>query len=239
MHFRIPLIFLALFFFSQSNAQTADQVIKKYVKFIGGKKAWKNASTVTTSGEYDYGGIVFPFNTYAKAPEQYKFVVPLGGKHYAQAFDGTKGWKIDAFKNETVPTLLTGKAALAMANESDVELETPFVDYRQKGHQAVLVGKDSVQGKWYFNIKFTRKNGEIENYFFNEQTFALVIKTAPAKNVELGGTLLNITYSDYRDVEGIKIPFKTVCESNGQMILTITITMAAVNTPIDNKIFQP
>jgi hypothetical protein len=239
MHFRISIIILVLFSFSQSHAQTVDQVINKYVKFIGGKKAWKNARTMTTSGEYDYGGIVFPFNTYAKAPDRYKFVVPFGGKYYAQAFDGNKGWKIDAFKNETVPTLLTGKAALAMANESDVEVETPFVDYKQKGHQAVLVGRDSVQGKWYFNIKFTRKNGEIENYFFDEQTFALVFKSAPAKNVELGGTLLNISYSDYRDVEGIKIPFKTVCESNGQMILTITVSKAAINTAIDDNIFQP
>ena len=126
-----------------------------------------------------------------------------------------------------------------MANESDVELESALINYSDKGHQVVLVGKDSVQHRLCFNVKLTRKNGEIENYFFDDQSAELVKKSALAKNIELGGTLLTIFYSDYKEVDGLKIPFKTICQSEGQMILTVTITKAAVNTPIDDGIFQP
>ena len=38
-------------------AQTADEVINKYVEFIGGQKQWKQVNTIVTSGEYNYGGI--------------------------------------------------------------------------------------------------------------------------------------------------------------------------------------
>lgn len=239
MRIIILLCFLTFLFQSHTNAQTTDEVIKKYVEFIGGKKKWKKVKTITTSGEYNYGGIAFPFSAYAKAPNLYKFVVPSNGKYYAQAFDGTKGWKIDTFKNESTPTLLTGKAALAMANEADVELEDVFINYQDKGHQAILEGKDTIQGHACFKIKFIRKNGEIENYYFKDQTFELVLKSAVSKNVELEGALLNIFYSDYRGVDGVKIPFKTISESNGQIILTITINKAEINTPIEDKEFQP
>src|SRR5688572_9714134 len=114
------IAFLLVFLFPFClSAQRADDVIKKYVAFIGGKKGWEKVKTLKISGEYNYGGMKFPFTAYAKAPNLYKFVVPFEGKYYAQAFDGKQGWKIDAFKNETSPTLLRGKDALSMANEAD------------------------------------------------------------------------------------------------------------------------
>ncbi|MBA4054371.1 MAG: hypothetical protein C0490_06650 [Marivirga sp.] len=222
-----------------AQAQKADQVINSYVKFIGGEKKWKKIKTIITTGEYDYGGIVFPFTSYSKTPNLYKFIVPFNGKYYAQAFDGTKGWKIDAFKNETAPTLLNGKAALAMANEADVELVSTLIDYAKKGHQAILEGKDSVEGNVCHKIKFIKKDGEVEHYYFNAINSELVMKTAVSKNVELQGALLTIFLSDYRDVNGIKIPFKIISESDGQMILTVTVKNAEVDTPVDDKTFQP
>lgn len=233
-------LFIVVFFVSvHTNAQTAESVIGKYVEFIGGKEAWKKVKTITTSGEYDYGGIVFPFTAYSKAPDRYKFIVPLNGKYYAQAYDGTKGWKIDAFKNETSPRLLTGRAALGMANEADVALEDPFIDYSLKGHKAILEGEDTLQGHAVYKIKFIRKNGDMEICFFKEHTGEMVMKTAISKNTELGGAPLVVAYRDYRSVEGIRIPFKTVCESNGQLILTISISKATLNLPVDDKEFQP
>lgn len=65
--------------------------------------------TISSSGKYNYGGIEFPFNAIAKAPNRYKFIVPLYGKHYTQVFNGKTNWKIEAFKNETTPQCMTGK----------------------------------------------------------------------------------------------------------------------------------
>ena len=221
-------------------AQTADDIIKRYVAFIGGKKSWSKVKTLTTSGEYNYGGIKFPFMAYAKAPNHYKFVVPFEGKYYAQAFDGKKGWKIDAFKNETTPTILTGQAAISMANEADVELEDAFIDYQRKGHTAMVVGQETVQGKNCIHLKFVRANGNTEDYYFDEATSAIVMKTASSKNAELQGTILNITYSDYRDVNGIKIPFRLESKSGDQLILEVTIDKAEINTKIsDNEFAAP
>lgn len=221
------------------HAQTADEVIASYVKFIGGEKKWKTIKTIITSGEYDYGGMKFPFTAYSKAPNAYKFVVPLNGKFYAQAFDGKQGWKIDAFKNETKPTVLTGKDAIAMANESDVSLEPAFINFKHKGHRAVLEGKDSIGALYCYKIKFVQKGGDEETYYFDASTAAMVLKIAPSKNAEMQGAVLNTLYSDYRDIGGIKIPFMSVSRLGDQNILTVTVAKALLNQPIAEKEFKP
>ena len=235
----ITLFFsLVIFISCQPSVQDADDVIKKHIQFIGGEQRWGKIKTIVSSGEYDYGSIKFPFTSYAKAPNLYKFIVPLNGKYYAQAYDGVKGWKIDAFKDETSPTLLSGKEALAMANDADVELENIFLYYQKKGHAAILEGKDSIQQHACYKIKFTRKNGEIETYFFDDKSFELIMKQATAKNVEMSGSLLNIYYSDYREVDGIKLPFNSVSKIEGQSILIITIDKVVLNAAINDSEFQ-
>jgi hypothetical protein len=238
LKFKLSLL-AVLLFSSPLFAQDAGAVIEKYIGFIGGEKEWKKIKTMTTSGEYDYGGIKFPFSSYAMAPNRYKFVVPFNGKFYAQGFDGSKGWKIDAFKNETTPTALTGKPALAMANESDVELEDPFIHFQNKGHHVVLEGLDTAQGRNCFRIYFARSNGDTATYFFDQKSYKLIRKIAPSRNPELSGASLVTDYSDYRNVGHIKIPFKAVSTSNGQMVLTITVEKAEVNPLMDEREFQP
>lgn len=221
------------------QAQTADEIIGAYVKFIGGEKKWKTIKTIITYGEYDYGGMKFPFTAYSKAPNAYKFVVPLNGKFYAQGFDGKQGWKIDGFKNETEPTMLTGKDATAMANESDVVLEPAFISFKRKGHHAVLAGKDSIAGMYCYKIQFIKKSGDDETYYFDASTGALVLKIAPSKNAEMQGAVLNTLYSDYHDIGGVKIPFTSISRLGDQNILTVTVAKALLNQPIAEKEFKP
>jgi len=222
-----------------TQAQTAAEVLANYVAFTGGAPRWKAVRTIVSSGTYNYGGMVFPFTTYAKAPDRYKMMVPLKGKYFAQAYDGTKGWKIDAFKGETKKTMLTGSEAKALLNEADVELEPPFVDYEQKGHQAVLQGMDSVNGVPCYKVLFTRKDSTVETCFFDAATYALLKKQAVSKNPELDKATLDIYYTDYRSVNGLKLPFKIITTANGQTILEITVKKITVNTPVPDAAFKP
>lgn len=237
------MLFISICFIAasgaNSRAQTANDIITGYVNFTGGKAEWKKVKTIVTTGEYNYGGMPFQFTTYSKAPDLYKFIVPLEGKYYEQAFDGKKGWKIDAFKNETKVTRLSGQEAKAMANEADVELESALIDYVAKGHKADVLMKDSLNGTTCDVIRLNRKDGTTEDYYFDEQSHELLAKAALSKNAEMKGTPLKILYSDYRNVDGLKFPFKTVCMSEEQTILIITLTDVKINTQIDDKAFQP
>lgn len=221
------------------HAQTADEIVSKYISFIGGAEKWKTVKTIVMTGTYNYGGVKFPFTSYSKGPDKYKYIVPSGGKSFTQAFNGIKGWKIDGFNNETKKTILTGSSARAMSNEADVELESPFIDYQKKGHIIILEGGDSVEGARCFKIKLTRNDGDTETYHFNEATYELAEKQAVSKNPELDSSIVNIFYSDYRAVEGIKIPFKSVSKVGDQTILTITVQKVDINVNIEDSEFEP
>ncbi|MCW3119344.1 MAG: hypothetical protein JWM28_3426 [Chitinophagaceae bacterium] len=236
---QITFLFLFFTFSTIAKSQTADEVIAKYIAFTGGVQKWKNIKSIISTGTYNYGGLEFPFKAYSKAPDLYKYIVTFKGKSFAQAFDGKEGWRIDGFKNETQKTILKDRQALAMANESDVELESPFIDYQKKGHSVISEGKDTVDKKICYKIKLIRKNGDTATCFFDSGNFALIKKKAVAKNTELDNSMLDIFYSDYQPTDGIKLPHKITCKSNGQDILIITIKDIKLNLPVAGSIFKP
>ena len=240
MKYKNLILFFILFIFSFiAKAQTADEIVSRYIAFIGGVQKWKSVKTITSSGIYNYGGMKFPFVSYSKAPDQYKYVVTLNGKSFMQAYDGRQGWRIDGFKNEKKKTILKGRQGIAMANEADVELESPFINYHKKGYTVLLEEKDTANNKTCYKIKLMRENGDISTFFFDDKNFSMVKKTAISKNTEMDNALMDIYYSDYQVTAGIKTPRKIACLSNGQNILIITVKSVKLNLPIENKIFKP
>lgn len=235
---RFFIVFLLAFGHICCQAQSADEVISKYITFTGGEQHWKMVQSLVTSGVYNYGGIEFPFTAYSKRPNLYKFIVPFKGKYFAQAFDGKSGWKIDAFKGETGKTYLTGKPALALANEADVELESPFINYKTKGHAISLEGKDSADGFMCYKVILAKQKGDTETYYFSQDDYALVKKVAVAKNAELDNALLETSYSNYHTVRGVQIPYTATSKVKDQTVLTITIKTAQVNVPLSDAFFR-
>jgi len=229
---------LLVAFSAYSKGQTLEKIIANYINYSGGEKQWGKIKTIISSGTYNYGGLEFPFEAYAKAPNRYKYIVGTGDRSFIQSFNGASGWKIDGFKGETAKTMLSGNDARAMANEADVDLESPFINYQQKDYEAVLEGRKPVNNMDCYQVKLIRST-DTAIYFFNVNDFSLVKKQAISKNAELDRSLLDTYYSDYQMVEGIKQPFKMISKIGDQTILTITVQKIQLNTAIDDSIFKP
>lgn len=236
---KIVLVFVLHCFVIIANSQTADEVINKYIEFIGGVQKWKVVKTITTTGIYNYGGMEFPYKAYSKAPDRYKYVVTSNGKSFTQAYDGKIGWRIDGFKNETKKLILKNKQATALANEADVELESPFINYRQKGHSVALLGLDTANNRQCYKIRMVKKDGDTVTYFFDNKDFSLVKKQAISKNSEMDRALMDVIYSNYNETAGIKIPYRIAYSSDGQKILTITVESLKLNLPMAESMFKP
>jgi hypothetical protein len=237
MPHRLTVLLIFLISLRVSAQTTAPEIIHKYLNFLGGEKHLKAIHSRIDSGTYNYGGIEFPFISYAQAPNSYRYTVSFKGKYFAQAFDGKEGWKIDVFKGEKSKTLLQGSDALKMANEVDVALETPFIDYKKKGYQATVTGLDTIDQKICYRICLQRTE-DTALYFFDQSTGELLKKTATSKNAELNKAVLDTYFTDYTTVDGIKIPFKTVHKIKDQVVLTVTIKKCDLNQKIPDDIFK-
>ncbi|MBC7893324.1 MAG: hypothetical protein H7Y12_14000 [Sphingobacteriaceae bacterium] len=220
-----------------ATAQTAPEVAQRVVDSTGGAGSWQKLKTLKTTGEYVYGGLAFPFRTFAKAPNHYRLEVPFKGKQYTQVFDGKAGWRLDGFKDETKPELLSGANARALANEADPELQPPLFDYRKKGHRLSLEADSTVDSHPCFRLKLTKKGGAVETYFVDKLSFLPLLKVARAKNPELDGDLLRTRFGEYRNVGGFKIPFSQESKIGEQTVLKITLDEAEVNYPVADSLF--
>lgn len=233
-----PFFIVVIFCSLLAQSQTADDIINKYIQFTGGMKSWRSIKTITTSGTYNYGGVEFPFTAYSKAPDLYKYIVTYNGKSFTQAYNGKIGWRIDGFKDEKTKTILKDKQATAMANEAEVELESPFINYREKGYTVLLQGTDTVNSQTCYKIKLNT-NKDTAVYYFDSNNFSLVKKQAVSKNSEMENAPMDILYSDYETTGNIKMPHKIACSTGGQRILTITVAGVKLNEPMANSLFQP
>ena len=126
-----------------------------------------------------------------------------------------------------------------MANEADVDIESALIDYKKKGHTAIVEGQDTVGHQQCLKIKFITDNGDTSRYFFSIANFELLKKQSVSKNEELDSSLVDIFYSDYREINGIKIAYNTVCKVGDQTILTITFDNVIFNEPLSEDEFKP
>ena len=125
-----------------------------------------------------------------------------------------------------------------MANEADVDLQIPFINYRAKGHRIEFEGMDTLENKPYYKIDLQKKNGEAETYYFDPVDGSLFLKVAVAKNPELQGAMLHTYFYEYRAIDGLKMPFKSVSKAGDQTVLTVIMKEVKLNAELKDDAFK-
>lgn len=122
-----------------------------------------------------------------------------------------------------------------MPEESDGD--GPLVDYKAKESKVELAGKEDLEGKSVYRLEITSKSGEARSYLVDGATFLTVKWTGLRK---INGELLpwECALSDYREVQGLKFPFKIDQGSpRTELRQTLTIEKVEIDPPIDESHF--
>ncbi|MGH9782099.1 MAG: hypothetical protein ACRD33_09800, partial [Candidatus Acidiferrales bacterium] len=80
-------------------------------------------------------------------------------------------------------------------------------------------------------------DGIVEFLFFDEQS-GLLVRRMIRDNTIFGALPIQADYSDYRDVDGVKIPYTTTWFKAGESS-TYTIKDVKDNVPVDDSKFEP
>ena len=224
-------------------AQTADEVIEKHLAATGGRTALGTLTSRVSNGTISLttpvGELKGTIDLYQKKPNKTRTVVKIdasaiGGGQITtdQRFDGTAGYVIDSFNGNRD---ITGDQLEAMRTGS---FPTPFLTYKESGMTAALGSREKVDARDALMIQLTPKAGPAVKAFFDAESFMLV-KTIITINVpQLGGPIDQVVeFSDFRDVDGIKIPFLTK-SSNPVQTIVATLTEVKHNTDVDDSLFS-
>jgi len=231
------LFFLAQFF----QAQTADEILAKYFKSVGGIEKWKNLKSVKMTGNMVMAQGEFPITLYRESPNKFKIVMTIMGQEIIpQAFDGETGWMVNPFAGGSGPQKIEDSQIRALKDVS--EFEDPFINYRDKGFAASFEGTGDAGGVQCQIIKLIKHQGvegeEISSlyYFDMDQNLQILIKQP---NAQMMGQEIEIYLSDYQDTgDGLIMPFVLDTHYQGQSVQKLNFTSITVNEDIPDDIFK-
>lgn len=217
--------------FVSVKAQTADEIIGKYITAIGGADKWSKVQSIKVEGQVEVQGIAIPYTMQGIHMKGTRIDAEFQGNKIIDIVTPDKGWSQNP---------LAGKASLdpISADElkskvDDLDIQDAFLDYKAKGSSVEFLGKDEEDGNEYFKIKLTTKNSNEKTYFFDTKT-SLIYKMEAIVKQQGQEVKSSVKYLDYQTTDfGIKMAFK-----QDQGMMQMVTKKVTVNAPVDAAIFK-
>lgn len=218
-------------------AQTADEIIAKNVEARGGSAKLKSVQTVKATATLAMGpGMEAPGVLIQKRGNLARLEFTIQGLTAVQAYDGKNAWEIMPFMGKKDPELMSADEAKEVEEMAD--LEGPLVDYKSKGHQVELLGKEKIEGTDAYKLKVSLKNGDVQTVYIDADSF-LEIKEETKRTVRGTEQVVESSIGDYKEVNGVVFPFAVESGVKGsQEKEKLTITKMELNLPVDDSIFK-
>lgn len=222
-------------------AQTADEVIEKSIAAMGGRAAMEKIKTRVMSGTIALrtpaGEIPGTIEMTNAAPNKARTLIKAdlsafgaGPIEIDQRFDGTNGYILDSMQGDRP---ITGDQ---LANMRASSFPHPFLNYKTAGASVTLAGKEKVGDRDAFVLVFAPASGPAVRQYIDAGTYMPLKSSIKMTVPQVGEIEQSSVASDFRDVDGVKVPFKVEVSSSVQGF-TITIAKVAQNVPVDDKVF--
>ena len=229
---------------TRAATQTADEVVEKHLAAMGGREALgkltsrKATGTITISTPQ--GPISGPVELYSKVPNKTRLYVVLDLTAMGmtdkltldQKFDGTAAWALNTLQGDRQ---ITGNQ---LDNMKNATFPNPLLNYKAAGTTVDLLPNETVAGKSLIVLRLTPKVGSVSKLFLDPDTYLAVRNSGIVNSPEMGGDVEQVSEaSDYRTVDGLKIPFKTI-QTAGPQTVTIVLEKVEHNVAIDDAMFR-
>lgn len=226
----------ALFLAFSLSAQTADEIIDKHIKAMGGAEKLKAIQTVKATGKMKVGPMELPITLIKARPDRMRMDFTVQGMTGTQAFDGTTGWLVMPFMGKKEPEKMSEDMLKDMRDEAD--FDGPLVDYKSKGNKVEYLGKEDVQGSPAYKLKVTTKQGTESTQYFDAETY-LTIKTEGKRKIQGQEVESETTIGDYKEVDGMLFPHSMESKAKGaQGGQSITVEKYELNAKVDPASFK-
>jgi photosynthetic reaction center cytochrome c subunit len=213
------------------NSPTPDSVIDKYVQAVGGAQRLAGLTSIAGKGTYrNYDDFdTSPFDVLAKSPNQRVEIRHTAYGDFTTTFDGRSAWQAAPIEFRPFG-VLTFTGGNLQGNAVDAKLMFPgrlkqaFTNWLS-GPVTVIDDKDVqiIQG-------LSAPGFPVKLYF--DTTSGLLVRSVRYTDSLVGRVPVQMDYADYRDVNGVKIPFKWISTwTDGRTVFEMT--SAQINTAVD------
>lgn len=220
---------------------TAAQVIARNVAARGGLEAWRKVETMAWIGHVDSSGdpaAAMPFAVELGRPNKTRFEITSMDRRFTRIFDGTRGWRLRPAANGA-PEVKPFSSEEANYSRDEYVIDGPLIDYQAKRISARLAGLDEVGGLKAYLLELTLPSGASRRVWIDAQSFLEVRVDRPSTNPLVKGAPVSVYYSDYRTVDGLKLPFRIESRSSDATrgAERLVIDSVAVNPTLSDQAF--
>jgi carboxyl-terminal processing protease len=203
-----------------SGLPSVDEIVGRYIEAIGGRSALGKLNSRVSRGtvELQSMGLTGTAEIYEQAPNKSTLIINVDGLGtIQQTFDGTIAWLQDPLDGyiRFAPT-----AAARIHDQAIFQRELRF---KELNPGLVLLRKDKVGDREAFVLHSFSPDGS-EKWYFDALTGFLLRKG-------------NTYYDDYREVDGVKLPFKVTDDSSYGFGVVVRLSEIKHNMPIDQAKF--
>jgi hypothetical protein len=226
---------------------SVDQVLDKYQQALGGKAAIDKIKTRTTKATLLRPKLInsgtpkaailnraetWTIETFQKAPDKYLRVINTPEGIIYQGFNGTVGWSRTASGQRE----LNGADLARLKQQSDL-----YQDRRLKEQYSKMdvTGKESIGDREVYVVEGRSLENKAEKLFFDAKSGFLLRRTV-FNEIKLGLDPEQTDYEDYREVDGVWLPFivRTSYLDDNHFGTTRTLTEVKQNVQIDDTRFD-
>ena len=217
------------------TSPTAEQILDKYLRALGGADRLAAVKSYIAKGVFRgfSDPEKRPVEIYAKAPEQRTIIVHTAGGDSTTTFSGRAGWLAAPNMDSPMPVVeLTGGDLEGAQLEAQLSFPAGIKQALKQWRagypstiddRKVQLVQGTADGRYPINLYFDDESG-------------LLVRLVHFTDSPVGLSPTQVDYSDYRDVSGVKMPFRwTSSWLDGRT--TTELSEVEPNATVDNGRF--
>lgn len=233
MHKRLLSVSVLLLALAASTvAQTAvDDLIAKNLAAKGGLEKLKAIQTMKQTSTTSMQGTEAIVTVYSKRPNLQRQEIKVAGQTIINGFDGEVSWIINPLSGMTRPIVVTGAQADVIREQA--VFDGPLLDYRARGARVLLQSPTTVGDRKAQHLQVINRSQQTQEIYLDAES-NLEMKMVSM----LDGRKFEQELSDYRDVDGVKVPFAIRLLVDGVQQSQVKVQSVEFNVKIDDALFK-
>jgi zinc protease len=212
------------------EGMTAEKVVEGYIKAIGGAEKLKAVTDQKMKMSTEMQGMTIEMESVQKAPDKVLITVSMGGNvMQKQVFDGERGMATAMGQS----TELTGKQLDEMRLQAKM---FPELNYANGEYQLELLEVEDLGGQPAYKLLVTNPAGTSVTEFYDVAS-GLKVRTITTQETQMGPMTVSASYDDYRDVDGVKIPF-ALKQQTGPQTMDMKVVTVELNSGVSDDVFK-
>lgn len=193
---------------------TAQGVLDKYISAIGGKDKISQLQDITIQSTISSPMATLTMTHQQKGSDKMVQTISSDGKEVTRAvINGNKG-KIN-----------NAGSTRAMSPEEVLEYKLKYMpgsvlQADKLGIKKNLLGMERINGRAAIRVELTLPSGKRHIHYFDSRT-GLKLREVEITETTLGNATQTTDFTDYQEVDGIKLPFRVITYVGNQVIMNV------------------